>query len=203
MAEIKQEFVVARPRKTVWATFKDLETVAGCLPGAALTDPPREDHVKGRMTVKLGPIKADFHGEADIERNEDDFAGTIKGLGLDKNQGSRAKGTVRYVLEEADNGAATRVVVSVTYTLSGALAQFSRGGVVEAVAARLTKDFSANLEAELAARDPAASGANASHTDAAQAPTAAERPQGANELNALSLIAAVVRDWFRKLFARA
>lgn len=205
MAELKQEFVVAQPRDTVWAVFQDIETVVGCLPGASLTEPPTPNHAKGQMTVKLGPVKANFAGEADIERDEAAYTGTIKGSGIDKNQGSRAKGNVRYTLEEADGGSATKVVVRVDYMLSGSLAQFSRGGIVEAVAGKLTQDFAANLEKELSAGEaPGEAGASDSSAvsgeGGATAATPRERPANANELNALSLLGAIVKGWFKKLF---
>ncbi|MFC6487155.1 SRPBCC family protein [Nitratireductor sp. GCM10026969] len=205
MAELKQEFVVAQPREKVWAVFQDIETVVGCLPGASLTEPPTPNHAKGRMTVKLGPVKANFAGEADIERDEAGYTGVIKGSGIDKSQGSRAKGNVRYALEEADGGGATKVVVAVDYTLSGALAQFSRGGIVEAVAAKLTEDFAANLEAELSGGDAAADAQPTSSAAGGGEPKGEPRSGKAsgarsNELNALSLIGAVVKGWFRRLF---
>lgn len=207
MAGLKQQFTVGQPRARVWEAFKDLDTVVGCLPGAGLTEPPSDDHVKGKMTVKLGPVKANFLGEADIERDEATHTGYIKGSGIDKNQGSRAKGNVTYTLKEAEGGAATTVLVEVDYTLSGALAQFSRGGIVEAVAGKLTEAFAENLEAELsAAPDPAPAAASGDTADgaAAEQPRPAPRKRAAsNELNGLSLIGAVIKGWFRNLFGRS
>ncbi|MDH3195397.1 MAG: SRPBCC family protein [Hyphomicrobiales bacterium] len=205
MAELRQEFVVAQPRSRVWAVFQEIETVVDCLPGASLTAPPTADHVEGQMTVKLGPIKANFAGQADLDRDEANFTGLIKGSGVDKKQGSRAKGDVRYVLEESDGGAATRVVVTVDYSLSGSLAQFARGGIVEAVAGKLTEQFATNLEAKLAGGgEPAAAPDGGSTTPdsrpAGSSPTPA-KPK-TNELNALSLIGAVIMGWFRKLLGR-
>lgn len=203
MAELKQTFSVAQPRQKVWAAFQDIEKVAGCLPGASLTEPPSGDTVKGQMTVKLGPVKANFAGQAEIESDEASYTGTIKGTGIDRNQGSRAKGDVRYVLEETDGGRSTRVVVSVDYTLSGALAQFSRGGIVEAVASKLTEDFAANLEAELAEgmqMDAVAHEAEGSTEAPPGAPVQARR--GASELNAFGLLGAIIKGWFRNLFGR-
>ena len=41
--------------------------------------------------------------------------------------------------------------VNVDYSLTGALAQFSRGAIVKEIAAALTRDFSANLRERIAA----------------------------------------------------
>lgn len=205
MAELRQEFVVALPRQKVWDVFQDVETVARCLPGASLTEPPTPQHAKGQMTVKLGPVKANFAGEADIERDEANHSGVIKGSGIDKSQGSRAKGNVHYSLEEVDEGSATKVVVVVEYTLTGALAQFSRGGIVDAVAAKLTEDFAANLEAELlgggGAGDQQSSSAESAGGEQQSDRTAGKAGGNqANELNLLSLIGAIIKGWVRKLF---
>ena len=203
MAELKQTFSVAQPRQKVWAAFQDIEKVAGCLPGASLTEPPSGDTVKGQMTVKLGPVKANFAGQAEIDNDEANYTGTIKGAGIDRNQGSRAKGDVRYVLEEADGGRSTRVVVSVDYTLSGALAQFSRGGIVEAVAGKLTEDFAANLEAELAEGQQMGTVVNdAGDADEMPRGAPAQARRGASELNAFGLLGAIVKGWFKNLFGR-
>ena len=50
----------------------------------------------------------------------------------------------------------TRVDLEIGYTLAGGLAQFSRGGLVEDVADRLTAAFVANLEARMSGRQLAA-----------------------------------------------
>ena len=205
MAELRQEFEVARPRSDVWAVFQDIETVVDCLPGASLTAPPAADHVEGQMTVKLGPIKANFAGQADLETDEATFTGLIKGSGVDKKQGARAKGDVRYVLEESNGGASTKVLVSVDYSLTGSLAQFARGGIVEAVAGKLTEQFATNLEAKLAGGgEPAAAPDDVSTTPdsrPAESPPTPAKPK-TNELNALSLIGAVIMGWFKKLLGR-
>jgi uncharacterized protein len=208
MPELKQEFVVSQPRPKVWAAFQDIETVVGCLPGASLTASPSHDNVKGQMTVKLGPIKANFAGQAEIESDEANYTGLIKGSGIDRNQGSRAKGNVRYVLEESDGGASTKVLVAVTYTLSGALAQFSRGGIVEAVAGRLTEDFAANLEVELSGGDeqhqPAETPALTTNSSMARenAPKRPDRMVNSKELNVFSLLGAVIKGWLKQLFGK-
>ncbi len=149
MTRLEQSFTVRHPRAAVWALFRDLPRVAACLPGASLSAPPEAGHMAGRITVKLGPIRADFSGEAEVALDDASCAGVIRGTGLDSGHGSRARGEVRYGLAEADGGTATRVDVAVAFALSGSLAQFSRSGIVEAVADRLTRAFAANLEAEL------------------------------------------------------
>ena len=112
------------------------------------------------MTVKFGPIQAGFAGSAVIERDDRALRGTIRGAGSDKGTGSRTKGEIVYRLTPEAEGQQTRVSVTVEYSLQGALAQFSRSGIVLELGRRLVFDFAANLNARLAgAETPAASGA--------------------------------------------
>jgi carbon monoxide dehydrogenase subunit G len=108
-----------------------------------------DGHIKGAITIKLGPIRANFSGEADIEADTTTFTGNISGYGLDSGHSSRARGEVTYVLSESDSGSTTQVDVEVAFALSGTLAQFSRGGIVKSVADKLTQTFAANLESDM------------------------------------------------------
>jgi carbon monoxide dehydrogenase subunit G len=202
--QIKQVFTVNHPRAVVWARFQDLPQVAECLPGASLAGPVSATHAAGRMTVKLGPVRADFTGAVEIDADEASYTGKIAGTGMDKSHGSRAKGDVVYTLEETANGAATKVAVVVDYTLAGSLAQFARGGIVDAVADQICREFATNLEGQLNAEreqtdEPATDGHGADSFRAAVKPA----PRRSNELNALGLIMAILRRKMRVLLGRA
>ena len=188
--ELTQSFTVAHPRAVVWAYFADVDAVARCMPGAALSEPVSGNSLKGAIAVKLGPISAAFTGEGEFERDDAGFRGVIRGSGRDNKTGSRAKGEVAYVLAEEDGGAATRVAVSVAFTLAGPLAQFGRAGIVNDLAARLTAEFASNLEARL---DRAADEA---------AEDAAREPAPAAELDAGALVLSVIWQRIKAFFAR-
>ncbi|MGV6875707.1 SRPBCC family protein [Pseudochelatococcus sp. B33] len=210
MAEIRQVFKVNHSRETVWRKFKDLPSVVGCIPGASLAEAPVDNVARGQIAVKLGPVKANFGGEATVEYDEANHTGTITGVGIDKSHSSRAKGKVTYVVSEA--GADTsEVTVVVDYTLSGSLAQFARGGIVEAVADQICQDFVANLEAELLAANapapvPAAvagedEAADASPAEAAPVEQPAARPAAPQrELNVFLLLWTIIKRKIRRLF---
>ncbi len=179
--EIRQSFTVAHPRDAVWQRFKDPAFLAACLPGAALTA-QSGDHVTGEIRIRLGPIAAAFAGEADLVWDDAAYRGSVRGAGRDARSASQARGEIAYALSKADGGAATRIDVTVGFTLAGPLAQFSRSGIVNDLAARLTAEFAKNLEAGLARR--AEGGA------ASEAP-----PQPAAELKAGALLLSVL--WAR------
>jgi carbon-monoxide dehydrogenase small subunit len=182
---LHQSFIVDHPRERVFDFFGQLDEVVACFPGAALTEAPRDGHVRGRLRIKLGPIAADFAGGADIERDPMNHRGVIRGHGRDSRTSSTAIGEVSYVLLEEKAGSATRVDIEVGYTLTGALAQFSRSGIVNDLAERLTTAFAKNVATRLAG--------GADSSDAATA---------SPELDAGSLILSVIRTRIRRFFDR-
>ena len=146
--EIRQSITVSRPPGEVWTFFGDIAGVVPCLPGARLTRPPVGNQVEGQMSIKLGPITANFVGQARIERDEHRRGGIILGAGRDRSGGSRAAGEAEYSVEAAEGGG-TRVALTIRALLVGPLAQFSRGAIVEDLVARITEAFARNLEARL------------------------------------------------------
>lgn len=147
-----QSFVVHYPRDEVWHFMADMEKVATCMPGVMLDGPVENGRLSGQMAVKLGPINVAFAGEGDVTTDESSYRSTIEGSGRDKLSASRAKGKVDYSLSEAEGGDATRVDVSIAYSLAGPLAQFSRSGLVRDIAGRLAGAFAQNLEARLSGK---------------------------------------------------
>jgi aerobic carbon-monoxide dehydrogenase small subunit len=146
--EIQHSFAIARPSEEVWTFFGDIERVVTCLPGASLTAPPAGNQIDGRMSVKFGPITANFTGRARIEHDDARRRGIIKGAGRDRAGGSRAAGEAEYTVEAADDGT-TRVALTIRALLLGPLAQFGRSAIVEDVVARFTEAFAHNLERRL------------------------------------------------------
>ncbi len=149
LTTFEQQFTVRHPRARVWAMFEDVERVAACMPGAALTEPPCDGRLNGHIAIKLGPMAARFAGDATLALDRAAYQGTIEGSGRDKLSATRAKGRITYRLIEAEDGAATRVEVTVAFSLAGPLAQFGRAGIVTDLAARLATAFAANLQAQL------------------------------------------------------
>jgi carbon-monoxide dehydrogenase small subunit len=142
--------MIAAPPDRVFDLFADIAEVATCLPGASLTAVPAPDRVEGVIRVKLGPISADFRGAARIERDPKIRAGRIVGVGKDQRSGSSTQGQFSYRLVPIKGGAATRVELSIGYSLHGLLAQIARDGLVRDLARRLTAEFASNLNRHLA-----------------------------------------------------
>jgi aerobic carbon-monoxide dehydrogenase small subunit len=139
-------FTVLYPPNRVFDMLADVSQVAACLPGASLTGVPTPERVEGAIRVRLGPISADFRGAARIERDVETLSGRIVGIGSDQRSRSSTQGEIRYHLVPTEQGAATRVELSIGYSLKGMLAQIARDGLVRDLAARLTAEFAGNLD---------------------------------------------------------
>lgn len=183
--ELKQSFTVQHDRDIVWQFFDDLDQVARCMPGAKLTAPPNEGQAEGAINVKIGPIISAFAGLLDVKRDDQTYTGLVRGVGRDANSSSRARALITYQVDESENGE-TQVNVEVKFLLAGALAQFSRSGLVKDVADHLTKTFANNLEARLSG---------------APQPLDDDTPLDANAL-ARAAVWGRIMNFFRRLFGK-
>jgi carbon-monoxide dehydrogenase small subunit len=179
---LEQQFSVAHPPERVFAMFGDIAAVAACLPGASLTAPPKPERVEGEIRVRIGPIAATFSGAARVERSPGDMSGRIVGIGNDWRSRSSTQGEIRYSLVPIEQGAATRVDLSIGYTLTGMLAQVGRPGLVRDLVARLIAEFAGNLDRRLAGISPG---------DVAPA-----------ELSGMSLVSGLLRTRVARWFGR-
>jgi aerobic carbon-monoxide dehydrogenase small subunit len=180
-----QKFVVNYPRQQVWEMFGRVRDVAACLPGTSLIGEPTPEHVEGQIQVKIGPITAEFRGQAEIERDESSYSGKISGAGSAIRSNSATRGMINFHLVPGPDGQSTEVVVTIGYTLTGMLAQFGRPSIVQDVAARMTAAFANNLEARLGGE-----------------PVARPSSGADGVINAGSLLFSVVSERFRQLFSK-
>ena len=150
---ITETIPLAAPPDTIWSALADLRRVAACLPGAEITDIDG-DAFTGRMVLALGPISARFAGKGRITRDDATRTGRIEGRGRDGGTGSCAEGEASWRVLPAESGSVLEVTL--TWRLTGALAQFNRAGLVQDVVRRLAAGFAANLEASLTGAPPPA-----------------------------------------------
>ena len=81
--ELVNEFVVNKPVEQAWPIITDVERIAPCLPGAQLTE-IEGDVYRGHVKVKVGPIQAQFKGQAVfIERDDEHHNAVLKADGRD------------------------------------------------------------------------------------------------------------------------
>ena len=61
--ELTNDFRVALPVEQAWEVLTDLERIAPCMPGAQLQEIAGDEH-RGVVQVKVGPIAAEYTGQA-------------------------------------------------------------------------------------------------------------------------------------------
>jgi carbon monoxide dehydrogenase subunit G len=141
---IKNEFEVTEPVDKVWHFFDNIPQVAACLPGAELTEDLGNDKYKGRVAVRMGPVRLQFGGTAEIaERDEVAKRVVVHAAGAEEKGRGQASMVITATLTPVGRG--TKVGVAQDLQLSGAAAQYGRG-MISDVTAVLMRDFSANMQ---------------------------------------------------------
>jgi len=140
---IKNEFQVTAPVDKVWRFFGDIPQVAACLPGTELTKDLGDDKYEGRVAVRMGPVRLQFAGKADVtERDETAKRMVVNASGAEEKGRGQANMVVTATLAPAGRG--TKVSVTQDLQLAGAAAQYGRG-MISDVSAVLMRGFSVNL----------------------------------------------------------
>ena len=142
--KMEYDFIILRPIDDVWKSFKDIPTVASCMPGAELTKKEGKDNYIGKVKVKLGPFSVNFEGKAEVKFDDKTKSGNVNGHGIDQKGGNRTKLVLTFFLEEVNEGTKTNIDADIQ--LSGAIAQFGRVGLIKETANIIIGKFSKNLE---------------------------------------------------------
>jgi carbon monoxide dehydrogenase subunit G len=205
--KLEQSFEVAAPIDQVWEALIDIQRVAPCLPGAAVTDRNDDGSYNGTFTIKIGPTTAAYTGKLEME-NVDPSAhvATMQAQGTDKRGQGGAKATIVSKLSPAGAGR-TRVEVDTDYHITGRLARFGRGGMIEDISERLLREFAACLQSSLgqgapsgpAVEEPSPEAASPPPTEAPAAPvTPAPPPPESEPVHGLSLVGSVLASRVRE-----
>ena len=213
--KLQQSFEVRAPVERVWETLIDIERVAPCLPGAEITEADDDGTYRGTFSVRLGPTTAAYRGELSLEEvDEAAHRVVMRASGQDKRGQGSAKATIVSTME--GEGELTRVDVDTDFTITGRLARFGRGGMIQDISNKLLRDFSAclaeNIEtpaADAPADTPQAPAA-ADPSGAAAEPSTAEDPapapmrpsQPAKPVNGLALFFSALWARIGRLFGR-
>ena len=141
--DLNHEFIVNVPVNDAWTILTDLERIAPCLPGAQLTE-IEGDIYRGQVKIKVGPIVAQFKGQASFV-TRDDLAHTamLKGEGRDTTGKGNASAIITAQLTSV-TPTSTKCTVVTNLTISGKVAQFGRGALAD-VSDKLLAQFSENL----------------------------------------------------------
>ncbi len=172
--DLNHEFIVNVPVNDAWIILTDLERIAPCLPGAQLTE-VEGDTYRGQVKVKVGPIVAQFKGQASfVTRDDAAHTASLKGEGRD----TTGKGTASAIITAqltSVTPTSTKCAVVTNLTISGKVAQFGRGALAD-VSDKLLAQFAENLN-QLITSAPAATTTTAETATTTSAPAAAASPE--------------------------
>lgn len=158
--DLHHEFTVAVPAADAWRILTDLERLAPCLPGAQLTEVEGETY-RGQVKVKVGPILAQFKGQASfVSRDDTNFRAALKAEGRDTGGKGNASATITAQLE-ATGPTSAKCTVDTQLNISGKVAQFGRGALAD-VSDKLLLQFVDNLNALIASQPASHEVSNAS-----------------------------------------
>jgi uncharacterized protein len=191
--KIDKAFPMPCAAQVAWEFLRNLEAVAGCMPGAKITERLDESRYKGTVTVRVGPATMSFRGEVEM-KDVDPAARSLRllGKGTDSTGSSGASMNLTARIEPAEGGVCTLVGES-EVSMSGKAAAFG-GRMMNTVADQILKQFAANFSAQVAALQAQQVAGGEASGAAAPAPVP-------TELNGLALVWAIFKNWLRGLFS--
>jgi len=190
-----------------WAILQDLKAVAGCMPGAELTEQLSDTSYKGGVKVKVGPAVAQFGGTVDVLEQDDTAQKMVlRGKGADKGGSSASMDLVAVIEADLDNPMHSVLHGDASVIVNGKFAQFG-GRMMVQVSEMILVQFVENFrQAALALPAPASSAtaadAEAVLKSAGDAPAPAAAPKVPSEINGLAIAWALVKNWWLGLFGK-
>ncbi len=208
--QIEKNYPMPCAADVAWAFLQDLQAVAGCMPGAKITERLDDGRYKGTVTVKLGPATMAFRGEVEMKDvNAAQRSLNLIGKGTDSTGSSGATMNLTARVEAGESAAQCNLVGSSEVSMSGKAVAFG-GRMMNAVADQLLKQFADNFAARVSeiqaqrggAPDGTPPGGGAAAGPSGAAGASAPAAPVVRELNGLALMWAVFKDWLSGLFGK-
>jgi len=138
-----KKFLVNADIDSVWTVLTNPEKIVVCVPGAQLTETIDEDHFKGKVTIKIGPVTAKFNGDIEFsKRDSSTYELSMEGKGADIS--GKGGATMNMGLSLNAHETSTEVSCIMTVSITGRIAQFG-SRMIEAVNNKLFEQFIQNF----------------------------------------------------------
>ncbi|GBD17235.1 hypothetical protein HRbin26_02154 [bacterium HR26] len=145
---ISQEFTLNAPRVRVWDFFLDVPRSSACMAGVEDVTQVDEKTYRGRIQVKIGPLRAGFSVTVELSEVQPPERLVLLVQGDDRATGSLVRAVVSALLQP--QGGRTLVSYQMDLSIRGALGRFG-GTVIQDVARKMTAQFVECVERSLAA----------------------------------------------------
>ena len=148
--KLEKRYPIEASTAQVWAVLRDVRAVAGCMPGATITDQLDATHFKGAVKVKVGPALAAFAGDIEVLAL-DEASQTVQllGKGADKS-GSTASMYLRASIEPGETAGQSVLIGDASVIVNGKFAQFG-GRLMVQVSDMILGQFADNFRIAAAA----------------------------------------------------
>lgn len=139
------EYRIPAPRAAVWQALNDAEALKACIPGCEELSKTSETSFEAVVVQKIGPVKARFSGEVQLENIAAPESYTIRGEGKGGVAGF-AKGGADVHL--AEDGGETVLSYNVDAQVGGKLASLG-SRLIDSTAKKLAAKFFENFQTYL------------------------------------------------------
>jgi carbon monoxide dehydrogenase subunit G len=225
--KLDKQFLLEVPAAQAWAVLADIPAVAPCMPGAQITEQTDATHYKGTVKTRIGPASMQFNGTIEVLALDATTRSLqMLGKGADRTGSAATMNLSARIVEGASDGTSVLEGQAVV-TVSGKLAQFGNRllvPVADALLAEFAKNFGQAAAAVAVATAPQAGPGQATVSEPAAEPDVAAVPDAAarldavaapsspppvmpapaarapaTELNVLSLLWSMLRQWWHNL----
>ena len=194
---LEKTFPMPVPPAAAWRFLQNIESVAGCMPGAKITERIDDTHYKGEVTARVGPATLSFTGTIEVLKvDPETMTLRMLGKGTDRSGSSGASMDLTAHIEPGDDGK-SNLVGNSTVTMSGKAATFG-GRMMVPVADQILKQFAAIFATRVQEAENELPSAPEDSAQRAEESSAAPE----TSLNALGLLWAVVKDALGRLFGK-
>ena len=144
-----QECVIPVERERLWNFLMDVPRVARCVPGVESVEAVDERAYKGRLGVRIGPIRLSLDGTMAIEEQDQTaWRARMRADANDRRLGGGIRARMSLTLLPADHG--TRLVIETDLAVLGKIGEFGQP-IIKKKADTLLEEFARNLQSALAA----------------------------------------------------
>ncbi len=149
--EISKSFDIDAAPEIGWQVLQDVNTVAGCMPGAIITEQISDVEYKGEIHVRLGPAALKFNGTVEVtSKNATERAISLVGKGKDVKGLSSGQMELSAQIIGSDDGKSFKLEGSSTITIIGTAASFG-GRLMQQVGNQVLNEFGKSFEAKIIA----------------------------------------------------
>jgi len=198
--QIDKTFPLPCSPEIAWEFLQNVEAVAGCMPGASITERLDAGRYKGTVTTKMGPATMSFRGEVAMTEVDGRLRSLrLLGKGTDGTGSSGASMNLLARIETAEGGLCALVGMS-EKSMSGKAAAFG-GRMMSTVGDQILRQFADNFATQVSALQ-ASRATPAANSGGAQSSATSISASAPKPLNVLAPAWAVFKSWVRGLFGK-